>query len=64
MDYANGVLQDILNNIANTNVAELLVRAEQILADISARDFIDQENAADDELRKAMQCESRGRGHG
>ena len=54
VQYANDVLQDILNNIANANVAELLRRAEEILLDIQSRDFTDQQSRADEELRLAI----------
>ena len=53
VQYANDVLADILNNIANANVEQLLAQAEAILEGIKNRNFNDYENRAQDELRDA-----------
>ena len=57
VDYANAVLADILNNIANANVEQLLIQSEAILEGIKNRNFNEYDNRARDELRDAEDCE-------
>ncbi len=51
--FAQEVLQDILNNIQNQNVDAIIRQAEDILEEIAARDFSNDDFTATDEYELA-----------
>ena len=51
--FAQEVLQDILNNIQNQNVDAIIRQAEDILDEIAARDFSNDDSTATDEYELA-----------
>ena len=59
MKYAKDVLEEILQNIAETNVTDYVRRAELILQEIESRDFTSERSQTEEELNFAIDREEK-----
>lgn len=57
VDFAKKVLEEIVNSIRNKNTSKLVKEAEDLLQEMKERDFIDKDDAAEEELQIAKDGE-------